>query len=248
MNTTGQILEGHTSMEKIAYLAAIASLATAKRMATPEEIEELEVLCEEAGLYGKEKQSVLNAANDISVKELCSSLGVLKNSELKYSLIADLVTFSKTESDHCAQEQHNINEIAKYLDVNDTQKSALNDFADSAVAHQQATTSKGFLPFSSVSEKLKKAGINARNLLNGMLGFAAPMIVVDMVNNGVKGINNWRRNFQGAGRGLFGGSGSLGSILGMFDSGRSFGSSRIKLSAVSKKTWGIELRLLDIQS
>jgi hypothetical protein len=236
MKTTGQILEGHTSIEKSAYLTAIASLATAKRAATTEEMEELEVLCEEAGLYGEQKQTVLSAAQDSTGKELSRSLGILKDSELKYSLIADLVTFSKTDSDHSTQDQRNINEIAKYLGVNEKQKSALNDFADSAVTERQyqtSDTSKGFLPYSSISDKLWKVGINAGNLLKGVLGFAAPMIVVDMVNNGVSGINNWRKNFQGAGRGLFGGSGSLGSVLSIFDAGRSFGVSKIKLSAVA---------------
>jgi uncharacterized tellurite resistance protein B-like protein len=233
MNTGEQILEGHSDIEKGAYLSAIASLATADRKATEDEILELNELCEAAGISSEQKQSVMYAAVDLTGADLNKSLDVLKNSELKYSLVADLITFAKVDKDYSEAEQKCINKIARYLGLNDKQKAALDDFATAAIAEKQpevTDTSKGFLPFSGISERLKTAGINAGGLLKGVLGFAAPMLVARMVRRGVSGINSWRSNLQGAGRGLFGGSGSLGSILGMFNGARNFATSRGWLS------------------
>jgi uncharacterized tellurite resistance protein B-like protein len=233
MNTTGQLLEGHSDIEKGAYLSAIASLATADRHATEDEVIELNELCEAAGLSSEQKQMVMHATSDLEGTDLNRCLDVLKNSELKYSLIADLMTFAKVDKEYSEAEQKCINKIAKYLGLNDRQKEALDNFATAAIQEKQpevTDTSKGFLPFSAIGEKLKSSGINASGLLRGVLGFAAPMLLASMVRKGVSGINSWRSNLQGAGRGLFGGTGRLGSILGMFTGARSFATSRGWLS------------------
>ena len=233
MNTTGQLLEGHSDIEKGAYISAIASLATADRHATEDEILELNELCEAADLSSEQKQMVMHATSDLTGTDLNKCLDVLKDSELKYSLIADLMTFAKVDKEYSEAEQKCINKIAKYLGLNEKQKAALDDFATTAIEEKQpemADTSKGFLPFSGIGEKLKNVGINAGGLLKGVLGFAAPMLLARMVRKGVGGINTWRNSLQGAGRGLFGGSGGLGSILGMFTGARNFATSRGWLS------------------
>jgi uncharacterized tellurite resistance protein B-like protein len=225
--TTGQVLEGYTDTEKGAYLTAIASLATTDRPATEEEVAELITFCEAAELSWSQQKEVLHAASDTTGKDLHQSLDILKDSELKYSLIADLMTFSKTDSENAELDQRNISKIAKYLGINEKQKTALNDFADTAVNEKQpeVTGTKGFLPFSGVAERLRSVGINANKLLNGVLGFAAPQLLARMVSKGISGINTWRKSFQGAGRGLFGGSGSLGSALNVFSGGSNFATS-----------------------
>ena len=50
MEETPKILEGHTDREKGAYLGAIASIATADREASPEELEHMAQLCDAADL------------------------------------------------------------------------------------------------------------------------------------------------------------------------------------------------------
>ena len=91
------ILQGHSDQEKAAYLSAIASIATADKQASPEELEYITHLCEAADISDAEKQKVLNAAKEISGEELKRSLDILKNSELKYSLITDLMAFAKSD-------------------------------------------------------------------------------------------------------------------------------------------------------
>src|SRR5262245_43106661 len=91
---TESILQGHSDQEKAAYLAAIASIATADKQASPEEMNYITKLCEAAGLPDEQKQRVLKAAKEISGEELKQSLDILNNSQLKYSLITDLMAFA----------------------------------------------------------------------------------------------------------------------------------------------------------
>ena len=60
------ILQGHSDQEKAAYLGAIASIATADKQASPEELEYIANLSEAASLPDELNQRVLNAAKEVS--------------------------------------------------------------------------------------------------------------------------------------------------------------------------------------
>ena len=124
------ILQGHTDQEKAAYLSAIASIATADKVASPEEIEYISGLCDAANLRDAYKQTVLNAATELSGEELKRSLDTLKNSELKYSLIADLMAFAKADNNYSEDESQYVQKVAQHLGVNQQQFSLLNQFAE----------------------------------------------------------------------------------------------------------------------
>lgn len=83
-NSTG-ILDGYSDLEKGAYLTAIASLATADRQASEEELEHIRGLCGAASLSPDQQQYVLQAAQQTDGQELQHSLDVLKQSELRFS-------------------------------------------------------------------------------------------------------------------------------------------------------------------
>ena len=120
------ILEGCSDQEKAAYLAAIASIATADKQASTEELEYIRNLCEAANLPDAETQTVLNAAQEVSGDELKRSLDILKNSELKYSLITDLIAFAKSDSNYSEEESHYVQGVAQHLGVDQKQFSLLN--------------------------------------------------------------------------------------------------------------------------
>ncbi|HJW16104.1 MAG TPA: TerB family tellurite resistance protein, partial [Flavisolibacter sp.] len=104
MDENNSILEGHTDIEKTAYLGAIASIATADRQATEDELAYISGLCNAAGLNPDQSATVQNAATDISGNALTNNLEVLKNSNLKYSLVADLMTFAKSDTNYSEEE------------------------------------------------------------------------------------------------------------------------------------------------
>lgn len=130
MGSEESILEGYSDLEKGAYLGAIASIATADREASQQEIEHIESLCRAARLSPEQTTHVVRAATELSENELNRCLDILKGSELKYSLVADLSTFAKADNDYSEAEAQNVQKIAQYLGVNQQQFSLLDQFAE----------------------------------------------------------------------------------------------------------------------
>jgi uncharacterized tellurite resistance protein B-like protein len=224
MEENHNILEGHTDIEKTAYLGAIASIATADRQATEEELAYISGLCNAAGLNADQTTTVQNAATDLSGKELEKNLEVLKNSNLKFSLVADLMTFAKSDNNYSEEEDESIHKIAEYLGVDQHQFSLLDQFADKATNTDIDKTQNNpqqILNGSGIKDKLENAGINSSSLLKGLISIAAPMILSRVFSRGMG-----RSTGASTGGGLGGllGGGGLGSLIGMLSGGRGLGS------------------------
>ena len=219
------ILQGHSEKEKAAYLAAIASIATADKQASPEELEYIDNLCEAASLPDELSQRVLNAAKEVSGDELKRSLDILKNSELKYSLITDLMAFAKSDNNYSEEESQYVQRVAQYLGVDQKQFSLLNQFADSVKTSDtpaEEVAKPSFL--SGLKEKMQSAGINPGSLFKGLIAIAGPVLLAKMFS----------RRSGGSGGGVLGGlggilagagmMGGLSSVIGMLSGGRGMGS------------------------
>jgi uncharacterized tellurite resistance protein B-like protein len=224
MDETNSILEGHTDIEKTAYLGAIASIATADRQATEEELTYISGLCNAAGLNPDQNATVQNAATDTSGNALANNLEVLKNSNLKFSLVADLMSFAKSDTNYSEEEDESIHKIAEYLGVDQHQFSLLDQVADKATNTGIDTTQNNpqqILNGSGIKDKLENAGINSSSLLKGLVTIAAPMILSRVFSRGMS-----RSSGASTGGGLGGllGGGGLGSLVGMLSGGRGLGS------------------------
>lgn len=224
------ILAGAPDVEKGAYLAVIASLATADRQASEEEMEYLTALCESADLPGQQTQQVLAAASDNSDTHLQQNLDLLKNSELRFSLVTDLITFAKADQNYSASEQQHIQQIARHLGVDQNQFSLLNEYSEEAAQLEdpQQAASPNFLANSGMQQKMQSAGINTNGLLKGLLSFAGPMILASMLRRrgggGMMGggMGGMLGGMLGGGMmgGMGRGGGGLGSLIGMLSGGR----------------------------
>lgn len=227
MENRETILEGHSDLEKGAYLGAIASIATADRSASEEEITHIEELCDAAGLSSEQKDLVIQAATELSGEELNRCLDILKSSDLKYSLITDLIAFAKTDDTYSGEEEQNVQKIAQYLGVNQKQFSLLDQFAEKAVttdASPEEVTKPSFLSSLGLQDKMQSAGINTGGLLKGLLGFAGPMILGGLLSGAMNRRGGGGFMQSGGGGGLMpGGGGGLGSVIGMLNGGRGFG-------------------------
>jgi uncharacterized tellurite resistance protein B-like protein len=219
--TNGEsILDGYSDLEKGAYLGAIASLATADREASQEEIDYIRGLCLSAILSPQQTDHVVQAATQLSGEELNRCLDVLKNSELRFSLVADLSTFARADDNYSEEEEKNVQKIAQYLGVNQQQFSLLDQFAEKTVTTEKPSeevSNPSFLSSLGLKDQMQKAGINPGGLLKGLLGFAGPMILGGLLSGAM---NRRRRN---SGGGLMTGGGGLGSLIGMLSGGRGFG-------------------------
>ncbi|MEP6750625.1 MAG: TerB family tellurite resistance protein, partial [Bacteroidota bacterium] len=179
MEETTTILEGYPDQEKGAYLGAIASIATADREASPEELEHITALCEAAGISETQEQAVIKAATELSGDELNRCLDILKNSELKYSLVTDLIAFAKSDDTYSETEQQRVQEISQYLGVDKKQFSLLDEFTNKAAVNNVPPEEKAkpsFLSSLGLTDKMHNAGINSGGLLKGLLGIAGPVV------------------------------------------------------------------------
>ena len=121
-------------MEKGAYLGALASIATADRSATEEELTYLEALCESANLSEDQTNLIRDAATtEISDEDLKRCLDVLKSSELRFSLVSDVIAFAESDQSYSDAEKQKVQLIAQYLGVNQEQFSLLDQFTKKAV-------------------------------------------------------------------------------------------------------------------
>lgn len=201
-----QLLKNYSDAEKTAYLSAIASLATADRQASDNEMQFLQALAQQTGLSGNAAQQVLAAAQDSDNQTIQNSLDVLKNSDLRYSLITDLISFARADGAYSNDEEAMVSKMAAYLGINAEQKQTLETVVDQAatVPHDpQDPAKEGFMD--RIGDKLSGVGIPKGALMAGLLGVVAPMVLSRM-----GGGNN---NQSGGGMGgLLGGS--MGGLLG----------------------------------
>lgn len=223
MHSQPQVLEGYSQEEKLAYLSVIASIATADREGSQDELDYLSQLADAAGLDPEHKTAVLQAALEEEPTQLPTHLDILKRSELKYSLVADLMGFAKADQDYSEEEKGDIQKVATYLGLDEKQAEVLNEIAgktaDGSITPEQAND-PGFLSAFGFGDKLQKAGINSGGLFKNLLGMAAPFILGSLLSKGFG--SKIRQRGSGGGGGLL--SGGLGSVIGMLSGGRGMGS------------------------
>lgn len=254
MEQTTTILDGYSNLEKGAYLGAIASIATADRSASDEEKEYLNALCESANLNEEQTKLIAQVAStQVADDDLNRFLDVLKTSDLRFSLVSDLIAFAQSDKDYSEEEKKTVEKISQYLGLNNEQLSVLDQFTRKAVEEvpnhaeslqSEQTTPQSFLDSLGFGEKLKSAGINSNSLLKGALGIIGPIILAKMLSGrrrsgggflgGILGGNAGGGSMTGGG-GLFGGLGGLlggGLLGGLLGGGRGFGNAGGLLSRI----------------
>jgi len=235
-----QILEGHSDLEKGAYLGAIASIATADREASEEELEYIETLCDAANLSPIQKDAVLKSATELSGEELNKCLDVLKTSDLKYSLLADMMAFAESDKSYTSDEKQSVQHIAEYLQINQQQFSLLKEFTNKTTASNitpEEAKKPDFLSSLGLKDKFQNAGINQNNLLKGLLSIAAPIMLGKMVSGGLGRRGGFNRSGSGLGNSMLPGGmgGGLASVISMINGGRGFGNAGGLLSKIFNK-------------
>ena len=255
MEQSTTILEGYSDLEKAAYLGAIASIATADRSASEEEKEYLLALCESANLAQDQTELIAQiASNETTDDDLNSFLDVLKTSDLRFSLVSDLITFAQADQNYSEEEKQTVERIAQYLGVNEQQFSVLDQFTKKAVeeAPKQAasieseqTTPQNFLNGLGFGDKLKNAGINSNGLIKGALGIIGPLLLAKIFSGrrrtggggllgGLLGGSAGSGGLPGGLGGLLAGGGLLGGLLG---GGRGFGGAGGLLGRILGGRW-----------
>lgn len=226
-NTT--TLQSYSLAERKAYIQAIASISTADRAASPEELEYLTALSNEIGIPEADRETIMGSAKETDDDSLFGSLEVLKNSELRFSLLADLISFAESDQEYHEEEKKSVEKIATFLNINPQQVEVLNEYVDETKKAESNTDSAGqqnFSALSGIQEKLKASGIDIGSLAKGLLATIGPLILARVMGG---------RRSGGMGSGF--GSGGLGSLIsGLGGGSRSTGSGGILGNILSKLT------------
>ena len=217
-----QLLQNYSEQEKTAYLSTIASLATADRQASGAETQFLQALAQQAGLSGGATQQVLAASQDATNESIQQNLDALKGSDLRFSLITDLISFARADGSYANDEEAMISKMSQYLGINAEQKQTLENVVDQAatVPHDpQDPAKEGF--FGRIGDKLSSVGIPKGALMTGLLGVLAPVVISKVMNRGQSsGDQGGGGLLSGGWGGLLGGAaqsgmgGMLGGLLG----------------------------------
>jgi uncharacterized tellurite resistance protein B-like protein len=237
MQQDEKLLKDYSDEEKGAYLGAIASIATADHSASEEELEYIQQLAGSADISHEQTQAVLRAATELSGDELTRCLDILKTSDLRFSLITDLMNFGQSDKDYSAEEKKNVEKIAGYLKINQEQFSLLDQFVNKTTQVElepEEVNKPGFLTSLGLDEKFKKAGIDWKTVGKGLLGIAGPMILAKMLSGRRGGMRSNSGGLAGGGIGsMLGGRGNgLGSLISGLSGGRGFASSGGLLSRI----------------
>ncbi len=203
-----QLLQNYSDQEKASYLSVIASLASADREASAPEMEFLQQLSQQAGLSSNSTQQVLSAAQDSNNQSVKANLDALRSSDLRFSLVTDLISFARADGAYSNTEEEMVNKISNYLGISQQQQHTLEQVVDQAanVPHDASDPAKqSFL--GGIGDKLESAGIPKNALMAGLLGIVAPMVISKVMGGG-----NRSQGMGGGGGGLMGGS--MGGLLG----------------------------------
>ena len=226
-------LSAYPDNEKAAYLAALAALATSDREATDEELEHLRQISSEAGLSAENEEEIITAAKDASGKHLKDSLDALKQSDLRYGLITDLIAIAQADDSYTAQEKDNIEKVSHYLNINNNQFSILDQFVKKAVEEErdpEEYRNPSFLSSTGMQDKFSKAGFDMQGIGRGIFGFLGPMLLGGLAARSLgRGRSSPFSNQPGGLGGMFGGdqtgmSRGLGSLLTGLSRSRNSGS------------------------
>jgi uncharacterized tellurite resistance protein B-like protein len=203
------LLKDYSNDEKAAYFGALATLASADGNASAEELEYLELMAEAAEIPENIQQEIAYIAKNPTVINLQKCLDVIKTSPLRFSFIADIISFAKADGQYTQDEQRKIEDIAKYLDIRQEQYSILDKFVNKASDAQhkgEDPTSQSFLNKNGFTDMFKNAGISPQ-MAQGILGVVAPIAIASMLSGG-------RRRRRGMMGGMGMGGGLLGGLLG----------------------------------
>lgn len=203
------ILEGYSDKEKGAYLGSVAAIVTADRSATAEEIEFIQKLCEHAALSDDQMSIILEAANrDVADEELKSFLSVLKTSDLRFSLVTDLIALAESDHSYSENEKNYVKKISDFLGVNQEQLSLLDRFTRNTLSEDaSASVHESSSEQNALLEQLKKSGIG-KGVLMSALSIAGPMILSSLLNRragNVRGLDGTFGETNNSGRGILGG-------------------------------------------
>jgi uncharacterized tellurite resistance protein B-like protein len=114
--------------ERIDYLVVVASMAAADGEVTAAEFDKWREFCKALDLGPAEIGQVMGALEDPDTVRIREVTGRLRSSQLRFTLMTDLLFMAHADDDYCDAERHEIRELSNALNVNEVQLAALEKY------------------------------------------------------------------------------------------------------------------------
>ena len=131
-------LSDYPEGEKVDYLCLIASMAAADNVISDDELTQLRTFCETAGVDAMDVGLILSAAADPSFLDTPAILQRLSETELRFTLLSDLLFMAHADGIVSPEEEVDIQYIARHLDISQEQLAATELYVKNVVAAQKA--------------------------------------------------------------------------------------------------------------
>ncbi len=142
-------LSNYSEDEKITYLSVVASMAAADHEVADEEISALRKLCKTVNVSSRGLGIIIAAAEKPAKTQIQDYLKKLSSSELRFSLLTDVIFIAIADDKFTPEEEKEMNEIAKALNISADQTNAIRKYAEAIHKAQDSEN---------VGENLKKLG------------------------------------------------------------------------------------------
>ncbi len=158
-------LKNYSSDEKVAYLSILSAIAYADKDFSSKEKELLDKYLTLFELTDEEKAKIYSSVFVLKgeqKKQYLDLIDKLQDSELKFTLIYDLLLMAKADDDVSEEEMEYIYQIAEYLGINHEQVEAINQLQDGLlkqVQENKLTRQNVQELFSELIAKLSSLGI-----------------------------------------------------------------------------------------
>jgi uncharacterized tellurite resistance protein B-like protein len=185
-------LLNYSEGEKSAYLTLLASVATADHENSEGEVAFMQQMCSVSNISEKSANDVTEAMTNPSSVDFPTHIANLKNSELKFSLIADIVNMMNADGDMDADEMAHVNKLNQALDISQNQFDVVREYvqkANTQAKTQESTPGLGFLDG-------KGSGAASGGGIGDLLGTATDFLAQSGLLNKFQQSNIPTNNFQ----------------------------------------------------
>lgn len=123
----------YPEVERVDYLSIVASLAAADGKITDNEISKIREFCETIEIGDIGISLIIAAVENPSVVDLHTILPRLAQTDLKFTLLADMLFMAHADGICCTDEQKEINKIAAMLQIAPEQIEVVNKYVETVL-------------------------------------------------------------------------------------------------------------------
>ncbi len=138
MTTQKHPLLDYPEHEKIDYLSLVASIAAADGKVTDDEITQIREFCSQIGIGELGIGMIIAAIEDPSIIDVPNVLARLATTDLKFTLLTDMLFMACADGKFSPDERQEINKIAAELNISQKQITALNQYVTTVIKAQRA--------------------------------------------------------------------------------------------------------------